>query len=1724
MNFQFDDEDDFGNIIIDDTMQINNNNIDNNSSEYNSEKNKDFRHILYQNLKLKNSLLKEIDEETKKLEKYFFSKISEFPKIFEGKNFTSLQQTFDYLESISIPTKCVCAGIIDNIPGWKCTDCSIYENSIYCSECYFKSKELHKNHKVEFLNNSSGMCDCGDPDSLYNYCPEHCGPFTDQKQIDDYINKVIPENILKNIKIFLDDLFYQYTKYLLLTEKCKLFFNNILEENRNKLEDEKITILNLKNNFAIVFKNFMNFLRKITEKNSAMLHLMASYFLKNNLREGKDGENEGWATHSCIRVSSHNSFEILYKDKNANKNILSPLNFTGVTKHKCVCPFIRLFISNYRENVKSVDPENNEDEKFFLSFSQNIFLRLEMCYQFFFLYKEIILNNSENINYTKNQFFIEDALVNIAEKSDFIEETYEFLYDFLKNFFDKNFKNYNLGIVSKQLLTQIYDASRLYMYDCRYFTKPRVRTLMYSKTSINKRLIDIMCLLHNQLIFKSIVPHPEFQQKKEILGIIDFELLLLYLGNLLFICTDWENMDRIKEIFNYFVNKILLMNKNQKLGKNEFSYHISIYKYFGAFINSFCFNYAINNNTTLNNAVEFVKNNLFHSKEELNQIIKIILEQYCNFFGFVFGIRNGFFNYYEINNYNYIYFKDMRFLYKDLVLLKYIFAMSENPIRLDYILEKSEVENVYSIFKLIFPDGGAAPPPKNSENKNSNDKKGFFYYLKHPISFIQSYFSFSKKTDLEKDTESNFAIQWRRIFEMVISILKNDSELISEILTFYNESMSLKTKNILFERFKKNQNLMHDCRNMLKQKLILNIIANGNLMDLEQIQQTTPKFYSNIFSPEEFNEILEEITSYKMNEEKKQFFLKESAFKYLDMNYYSSPMVKSKAEIYITDFKKDSFKMYNSYYFSPSEITFGLYNKAYTNFFLCKENIELITNMLEILLNPEKANNIKNYNIDSIRNIMLPVIFNILAMFGSINSTEFYNYKINNENLVQKILNILNNLINANKENKILDAEFEENIIDLMKKINSYNTIRAYIRDKIITFNEKSFNTEEEELNIDVEKNKKIKEKIEDKIDEKNEEKKNKIKNMKNKLKNMMKMKSNKFVNKANKNKDMKKIINTKDLKDDMTKNENNEEIMCFYCRNYIQMNNSQIPYGKLGLTVEDYFYDNSKVSSLDSELNQILEKNSSIKENSSIIINKAKRMKFTASRISSCGHYFHESCFKKGKKSQGFKCTLCDKNQNILIPPLNNFYNKENFLKPVLNIKDIFNKENNIKIQNAIIKQNNLKDIVLNFLTDIKLDINTLYIDKIIKSLLPKYQSYINFLTNLIYSNAITFYKHQQIVIIKNLILSIRYFINIKQINQEQIIEHIYQLINEFDIINHSKFKPYDINYYKNLFDELLLCFCILFDYDELKKCFIFLINLILPFISISIYLRNLVINNNLMSLSHKDLKEKISFENFQKYLSENNTEFINNFKKFLHKFYIIKLTSTFDSNDDKIIEDLKNVSIEQLFSLLNMENIFQSLTKNDNNEIIFSELLKKIPELLSKCDYYNNIDIFIDHDKIFNSMINQIKENKNESQLVTPDFIIQFIPYKFKLISLNNEIFDFFEKYIFEKCAMCNKEAKFYFICLTCGKKVCTYNYCDKSFFHVKKCSGDLGIFIYINDMKLYLINSNNLKKRLFPIYVNESGVGPDDTSKGRNYKLSKEKYDTALKEYISLDSKIS
>ena len=142
--------------------------------------------------------------------------------------------------------------------------------------------------------------------------------------------------------------------------------------------------------------------------------------------------------------------------------------------------------------------------------------------------------------------------------------------------------------------------------------------------------------------------------------------------------------------------------------------------------------------------------------------------------------------------------------------------------------------------------------------------------------------------------------------------MKNDTTPLRNILTFYDEVISLKTKNSLFNSVKNNKYLMDDIRNMLKERLIQVIIANGNLMDLKGIKEGLDKFFFVIFKEEEFNSILDELTVSKMNGEKKEFYLKDSSLKYLDMNYYFSPMTKAKAELYIIDFKKELI-----FYYSP---------------------------------------------------------------------------------------------------------------------------------------------------------------------------------------------------------------------------------------------------------------------------------------------------------------------------------------------------------------------------------------------------------------------------------------------------------------------------------------------------------------------------------------------------------------------------------------------------------------------------------------------------------------------------------------------------------------------------------------------------------------------------------------------------------------------------------------
>ena len=138
-----------------------------------------------------NPLFNKIHNETKDLYSFLKSSIENFHLLFEKEKLKNFDESLNFLEKISIPDKCVCAGVIDTIPGWRCIDCSNCEGSIYCNDCYIKSKDLHKNHNVVHLYSLSGMCDCGDPNCLKTYCPDHSGPFQIKNKLMNIYQKYL---------------------------------------------------------------------------------------------------------------------------------------------------------------------------------------------------------------------------------------------------------------------------------------------------------------------------------------------------------------------------------------------------------------------------------------------------------------------------------------------------------------------------------------------------------------------------------------------------------------------------------------------------------------------------------------------------------------------------------------------------------------------------------------------------------------------------------------------------------------------------------------------------------------------------------------------------------------------------------------------------------------------------------------------------------------------------------------------------------------------------------------------------------------------------------------------------------------------------------------------------------------------------------------------------------------------------------------------------------------------------------------------------------------------------------------------------------------------------------------------------------------------------------------------------------------------------------------------
>ena len=687
-----------------------------------------------------------------------------------------------------------------------------------------------------------------------------------------------------------------------------------------------------------------------------------------------------------------------------------------------------------------------------------------------------------------------------------IEEGYLFLYEYIKEIF-KKIENEKVNVILEYMISLVLHKFIIVSNEFKKFTKAQYVKIIYSNNNIIKEFIDIACLFHNQFGFKSIVPHPEFQNKKYFQDMSNSELYMVFINGIIFLnlCNDFENnFDRIKEIFDYFVKKILNQKSEgiKQLEENEFSFHLTLYRIFSIFINTLFMTYSLKKNMNIIDSIEYFKNNLFKSKEEMQKLIDIIIFDYLKFFGFISGIRNEYFNYYEgLGLYTNFYYENERLLKFDFILLKYLFSMSEKKLTLDYILKSSNIENTYSFFNSIF----------KSENANNLEKR-------------------------DEKVQHKDILQIVRVLEIIITIIKNDSVHMWGLLFFYDLINSGKMKTGLYDNIKKNDKITKDLENMLKEELVQLFLKNENSVNIFMAAQLL-SFFDKILGKKKGNEILDDLCDKKKEKDKRfpDYTFKDLGLNYFDLNYFYSPFIRSKAQKYITEFKKDKVKLYQSYYFKVSNMSFDFLNKVYESIFLNVENIEFLIKIIEVMFSKD---NINSELKKQVKNTLSPIILNYLTMFGSINSKSFIKFKLENKNLIEKINDILNKAIENNKDNLLLDKDLSDNVNNVINHINRYKIINDDIKGDLSKLNDFDYNTiyklfedtqnnEEESKNTQNENAQKMKEKLKDK----------------------MKEKQDNFIEKIQDNKEMNDFIQKEENKE----NENeNDKLMCLYCNNEI--------------------------------------------------------------------------------------------------------------------------------------------------------------------------------------------------------------------------------------------------------------------------------------------------------------------------------------------------------------------------------------------------------------------------------------------------------------------------------------------------------------------------------------------------------------------------------------------
>ena len=386
-----------------------------------------------------------------------------FSQIFAYEEFNA--DFLEYLKEIEKPSNNVCAKIFEGEEkAIRCLECSKYDTSIICLDCYEKTKEFHKSHTILYeMDVEGGCCDCGNGEvwDKKSFCSLHKGTFSNEEEINKFIKNNFDDNTIEKIKNWFNNIINLLVPYFLEMEKN----NNILNNN----------------NLREIVKNFLEFLFLVFKNNSALIQLFCQLLIKNYPFE---------TNHNCVVINENNETKLKkYKEK----------------KHLCECSFLKILFSVWTDNINK--------EEFLFFFLQNNKMKIYIALTYISIYNLILENDSKDLQSFIIQVLNSEIVLNSIKSSPFlITKMFKCFYHFIE-------KSYKSGNLEKDV-----EKIKIFCNDIHCILRGNIINLISDNIELFENYLNTIELLNN---FNSFEIVQNYQREGYCFPLVIIELYLL---------------------------------------------------------------------------------------------------------------------------------------------------------------------------------------------------------------------------------------------------------------------------------------------------------------------------------------------------------------------------------------------------------------------------------------------------------------------------------------------------------------------------------------------------------------------------------------------------------------------------------------------------------------------------------------------------------------------------------------------------------------------------------------------------------------------------------------------------------------------------------------------------------------------------------------------------------------------------------------------------------------------------------------------------------------------------------------------------------------------------------------------------------------------------------------------------------------------------------------------